>query len=99
MAEIHDRLHADLAELQRQLEAASSIDPTSRALIERVIADVAPILASENASTSIVARAAPSRRGSLAARLSQAAKQFEVTHPTLAGTLGSVIDALAQMGI
>jgi len=93
MAELHDRLRADLAELQRQLATESSVDPTSRALIERVIADVEPILSSERADAS------PTGRGSLAARLSQAAKRFEISHPTLAGTLGSIIDALAQMGI
>jgi len=35
----------------------------------------------------------------LRAQLAEAAAEFEGSHPTLAGTVRSVIDALAQMGI
>jgi hypothetical protein len=31
--------------------------------------------------------------------LAEAARHFEESHPTLSGTLGSVIDTLGQMGI
>jgi hypothetical protein len=39
------------------------------------------------------------RDESIAQRLATAEHEFEATHPTLAGIVGSVIDALARMGI
>lgn len=99
MAEIHDQLRADLAELRRQLETTPNLDAASRNLIERVTTDVERLLASENSSVTVNTNVAVSHRGSLAGRLAQATKQFEATHPTLAGTIGSIADALAQMGI
>ena len=33
------------------------------------------------------------------ALLEEVALDFEASHPTLAGTVGSIIDALARMGI
>lgn len=96
MAEEHEQLRADVAELRRQLETTTNLDSGSRALIERVVADVERILAGEDIRPGATAARG---RGSLTGRLAEAAKRFEATHPTLSGTVGSVIDALAQMGI
>lgn len=99
MAEEHKQLRADVAELRRQLETTPNLDSGSRALIERVVADVERILAGEDVRHHASEGAAAPGRGSLAARMAEVAKRFEATHPTLSGTVGSVIDALAQMGI
>ena len=37
--------------------------------------------------------------GFFSERLGEATREFEASHSTLLGTIGSVIDALAQMGI
>lgn len=100
MTEQHEQLRADLDELRRQLEATPSLDAASRSLIERTIADVEKVLADQNSGrTAATDGARPTGRGSLAGRLAEAAKRFEATHPTLSGTVGGIIDALAQMGI
>ncbi|MGH7138150.1 MAG: DUF4404 family protein [Pirellulales bacterium] len=44
-------------------------------------------------------RTGPDAHKSAVRRLSDAARGFESTHPMLSGAIGSVIDALAQMGI
>lgn len=100
MTEQHEQLRADLDELRRQLEATPSLDAASRSLIERTIADVEKVLADQNSGRTVGTEGArPTGRGSLAGRLAEAAKRFEATHPTLSGTVGGIIDALAQMGI
>lgn len=100
MAEQHEQLQADLAELRRQLETTPNIDSASRSLIERTIADVEKVLADQRTgSLAGTGSTGQAGRGSLAGRLAEAAKRFEATHPTLSGTVGGIIDALAQMGI
>jgi len=93
-------LRGTLAELHRQLEAAGSLDADSQALMRQVMVDIEQALSrGEAAGQQPPAEDASARRGSLARRLADAARGFESTHPTLSGAIGSVVDALAQMGI
>ena len=93
MADHLQDLRGKLAELQTKLSATAAIDPADRALMEEVVADIELVLA-EQARGQFAAEP-----GSLVERLAAAARNFEDTHPTLFGAVGSVIDALSRMGI
>lgn len=95
-----NNLRTTLAELHRQLEAARNLDADSRAMLRQVMADIDQALArgDEDRQTP-PAEGLPPSRGSLGRRLADAAGGFESTHPMLSGAIGSVVDALAQMGI
>jgi Domain of unknown function (DUF4404) len=91
MAEDRARLQQLLAELRTQLAESTSVDAKTRARLEATITDTERALSGQ-----------PPRRGAgepLTERLGEAAGDFEATHPTLSGTLGSIIDALGRMGI
>jgi len=94
LPEDHERLRRTLAELHAELQSVDRLDPEVRTLLESAIEDIHGKLD------------APSETGdeqpqddTIANRLTEAARHFEVTHPTLSGTVGSVIDALGRMGI
>ena len=91
-------LRATLAELHRQLEAAHSLDPDSLAMMRQATADIELALARDGGAAGPL-RTEAAARGSVVHRLADAARGFESTHPMLSGAIGSVIDALAQMGI
>lgn len=97
MADHLQDLRGKLAELQTKLSATKAIDPADRALMQEIVADIERVLAEQTRG------AAPSQSarepGSLIERLAAAARNFEDTHPTLFGAVGSVIDALSRMGI
>ena len=95
MAESFEQLQTTLAELRKQLANNRQVTPELRTLLTGLAADIERILADQDAASS-------SRVGqheSLIARLTDAAREFEETHPTLSGTIGSIIDALGQMGV
>jgi hypothetical protein len=92
-----EKLRHAVHELHEALQSARDLDPQTRQLLEQTLADVRAVLAtpSEPPSESAPApRQLPLRR-----QLSEAAAEFEGSHPGLAGSVRSVIDALAQMGI
>jgi hypothetical protein len=91
-------LRTTLAELHTQLEAARSLDADSQAMMRQVMNDIEQALARGGEAKQRLA-AQHAQRGSLVGRLAAAARGFESTHPMLSGAVGSVIDALAQMGI
>ena len=107
MAEHSEQLQATLVELHDQLAHTREITPELRKLLAGLATDIERILSDEvlaDAATghSPLAGGSSSRvvqRESLIARLGDAAREFEDTHPTLAGTIGSIIDALGQMGV
>jgi uncharacterized protein DUF4404 len=94
-------LRSSLVDLHRQLETTRSVDPEMRALLAELLTDIDRLLESgkEGQTGRGKGATAPESADSIAERLGDAAREFEETHPTLAGTIGSVIDALAQMGI
>jgi hypothetical protein len=91
MTDDRDKLRATLDQLRAQLETTSGINPRVAAQLDSTLKEIEGALAGEQPSE-------PSEQP-LSERLSQAARHFEASHPTLAGTLGSVIDALSRMGI
>jgi len=92
MTEERKELLSTLDELHGELEAADDVSPEVEAKLRETIKDIRKVLdASDETSES---DAPP-----ITARLSEAAEQFESSHPTLSSMLGSAIDALARMGI
>jgi hypothetical protein len=93
LPEDHERLRRTLAELHAELQSVDRVDPEVRTLLESAIDDIHGKLDAPSAEV------AEPQDDTIANRLTEAARHFEVTHPTLSGTLGSVIDALGRMGI
>jgi hypothetical protein len=92
-------LRATLSELDRLLAAGESASQL-RTLVEQALADVDEVLAESSRHASPQAmegRAKPA--DSIVKRLRDAAKHVEGSHPTLFGSVGSVVDALSRMGI
>jgi hypothetical protein len=95
-----EKLRSILAELHAHLEQLETVDPEVQEMLRGALADMQH--AAGPASGQV---ASPSTEGSqihqgtVAQRLAEAARHFEESHPALAGTLGSAIDALSRMGI
>ena len=84
------RLRQLLDQLRTQLAASTSVDADVRSRLEQTLSDAERALAEPVGQ----APAGEPLRG----RLSEAAIDFEVSHPTLAGTVSSIIDALGRWG-
>jgi prefoldin subunit 5 len=91
MADQHDSLRDALDELQRQLENLRQREPAVAAQLEATINQARTALEGQEL--------AAGEQHSLVDRLSQAVQRYEASHPSLSANLGSIIDALAQMGI
>ena len=89
MTDAKARLRTTLEELRQQLGDAETIDPAVATRLRATIDDVERAMGGQERH----------HEAPLGERLSDAARSFEATHPTLAGTISSVIDALARMGI
>lgn len=85
-----DNLRAKVAELQTELARVDSLDPAARAELEATIAEIQAALDQDDA---------PAEHHTLAEQLTSATEQFEKDYPTLTRILGSVADALSQLGI
>ena len=90
-----DQLRRTLADLHAQLQSVDSVDPEVRTLLESTIDDIHGKIDAPAAQHST----RPQRDDTIGRRLTEAARHFEETHPTLSGAVGSVIDALGRMGI
>jgi hypothetical protein len=102
MAEHSERLQTTLVELHDQLANTGELTPELRQLLAGLATDIERILADQASGRSPTAKGASLRVGqheSLIARLTDTAREFEGTHPNLSGTIGSIIDALGQMGV
>lgn len=88
-----ERLHQLLAELDRELKSATSLDAESRALLERVVAGLPGRSATAAPTQPDRQPAAPE------AHLRELMMRFETEYPKLAGALGQVADALGKLGI
>lgn len=90
-----EKLRATLADLRAQLDEVDALDPEARSLLNSTLEEIHAVLerrASGESSTN-------DEQESLAQGLREAVDRFEGSHPTLAGAVGSVIDALGRMGI
>ncbi|MCY1263294.1 hypothetical protein D9M71_51540 [compost metagenome] len=83
------RLREELQSLRDQLERDPPLNDEERASIETLIEDIEIQLANEEALAD----------ESLVDGINLAVERFEVSHPTLAGTLRSIVQSLANMGI
>lgn len=91
MNDDRNRLRQLIDELRNQLAASTSVDTGLRARLEQTLSDA------EKAISNPAGRSAASEP--LGKRLNEAAINFEVSHPTLAAEVSSIIDALGRMGI
>ena len=80
-----------LEQLHTELQRADTIDDRSRALLHSVLGDIEDLLARKQKPGT--------QPESIIARLREAVRAFEKTHPTLTDAIGGVADALARMGI
>lgn len=84
-----ESLLRELSALREQLEQQPPLSEEQRAELELLIRDIELKLANEDALN----------EGSLVDGVNLAVERFEVSHPTLAGTLRSIVQSLANMGI
>ena len=85
------RLRETLEELERELGRTETIDDRSRQLLDHVVGEVRELLERTEEPDE--------RHRSLRDRLSEATREFETDHPTLAEVVGRVAAALSNMGI
>jgi hypothetical protein len=90
MSHDRERLEQALQDLRAELDELGNVDPQVRQRLERTLAELNAVLEETSFREP---------EPGVAQRLADAARHFEETHPTLAGTIGSVIDALGRMGI
>ncbi|WP_129416664.1 DUF4404 family protein [Pseudomonas aeruginosa] len=84
-----ESLLRELSALREQLEQQPPLNEEQRAELELLIRDIELKLANEDALN----------EGSLVDGVNLAVERFEVSHPTLAGTLRPIVQSLANMGI
>ncbi|HHK2215687.1 TPA: DUF4404 family protein [Pseudomonas aeruginosa] len=84
-----ESLLRELSALREQLEQQPPLNEEQRAELELLIRGIELKLANEDALN----------EGSLVDGVNLAVERFEVSHPTLAGTLRSIVQSLANMGI
>ncbi|HEP8674743.1 TPA: DUF4404 family protein, partial [Pseudomonas aeruginosa] len=82
-----ESLLRELSALREQLEQQPPLNEEQRAELELLIRDIELKLANEDALN----------EGSLVDGVNLAVERFEVSHPTLAGTLRSIVQSLANM--
>lgn len=87
---LHELLQALHTQLQQTPPPTEAAD---RELLEAVSQDIQALLAGSSAGER------PARDESLRARLDEAVRRFEQTHPTLTLALGQLIDTLSRAGV
>jgi hypothetical protein len=92
MTEERKALLGTLDELHGELEAAEDVSPAVEAKLREAMGDIRRVL---DANEPEATETPPTVAGGL----SEAARDFESSHPTLSTMLGSIIDALGRMGI
>ena len=91
MSEKVEQLKATLGELTDELHSIESLDAETRNLLEGTVEEIHTAL-SESDSAELEDR-------SIAERLKETAQSFEESHPTLSRIVGSIVDALGEIGI
>lgn len=97
---MHDdvqKLRETLATLHAELGTVESGDPEVRTMLISTLEDIAAKLDASAGATPAELPATPEPFST--SELAEAARQFEVEHPTLAATLRSFIEGLARAGI
>ena len=91
MASQHERLEHALSELKAQLSEMRKLDPRLAESLDATIAEAQAAVRGHGAVAS--------DRASIVDRLRGEVLNYEASHPSLAASLGGIIDALAGMGI
>ena len=92
MTEERRALLSTLDELHAELEAADDVSPEVETKLREAMDNIRRVLDANDVEAQETSPA-------VAGGLSDAAKDFESSHPTLSSMVGSVIDALGRMGI
>lgn len=90
-----EELRAALKQLHSQLQSVGTVDPEVRKLLQKADQEIHAVLAAPQGGSP------PSKQAHapIIDRLTEAAQHFEMSHPTVAGAVQRLIDALSQMGI
>ena len=91
MPERLEKLRTALNELERELAGLDELDSRTRSMLEEARHEIETALYKQDP--------AQIEHVSLVDRLETAAQTFQVSHPTLAGVVQRMIDALGQLGI
>ncbi len=91
MSSQHSPIRETLERLQTQLEELREADPAVATRLAESIGQAKAVLAGK--------ATAPEEHHTVVNQLSEAVLEIEALHPTLAGNLGGLIDALGRMGI
>ncbi|NIL98750.1 MAG: DUF4404 family protein [Planctomycetales bacterium] len=91
MSEAHEKLRGTIQQLHAELESLEQMDQDVERLLQTAVADIHQALEQGTELTE-----QPSH---ITSRLTEAARHFEDSHPTLSGIIGSLIDTLSRMGI
>lgn len=91
MPERSERLRQVLSELEQELSSLDTVDDETRAVLEEISHEIHDSLHPKKQQTL--------EPESVTERLKVAVQKFEADHPTLAGAVTRLIDALGQMGI
>jgi uncharacterized membrane protein YccC len=89
------RLRATILELEQELRAVSEVDTETRAMLAEAIEEIQATLHTAPEP----AEGTSDEPDTLNERLTQAAADFDVSHPTLASLVRRVVDLLGQIGI
>ncbi len=87
----HEKLREALDNLQAQLAEMRQIDPELALHLDATISHAKRVI--DPVPTSV------DQHQTVSGQFHEALLHYEASHPTLAGTLRSVVDALAQIGI
>ena len=90
------RIRATLALLREQLGDTEEVSPALRTSLLETVANIEAALADVDPAKR---PPSPPASDSLTSRLSEAALEFEDSHPTLAKTIGGLVNGLANLGI
>jgi hypothetical protein len=86
-----DKLRDTLDRLQAQVDELRAGDPAAAAQLQTTLAEAKAVLGGQPTQAQ--------QHSSIVQRLSDVVLKYEASHPALAGSLGRIIDALAEIGI
>jgi hypothetical protein len=93
MVEKSEKLKAALTELHAELEQVDTVDPELRQMLVGTMSDINKALEARSSEEAV------EQEDSLSGRLAESIKDFEESHPNIAGIVQRMIDVLSQMGI
>jgi len=99
MSEIKNRIRETLNELHAELETAEEVDPEIRDLLLGAAKEIDERLLPTDEASTAESSEGESTEPPLNARLAEAARHFEESHPTLSGIISTLANGLSQLGI